>query len=240
VTGYILAAPKPQDNRFLDEGKRRVWQADSGHGNAHDCAPLALDLEDIEPWLEPQAVTETVAVDRDEYRLKKKKVSSQPPSGVPFSLAQSFLTVSMLEYPLLDDRRRPYLYDGVFCQRLKRQMARRETSFLPQVTLQLLKLRVLDEIANPSRGITPASRWECKDSGELGYDTKTNEAVVRIDERYFRPAEVELLHVNSSNAEKQLGWKCKVDFPSLVEEMVSADIVSIETQNVVRISGNGY
>jgi GDPmannose 4,6-dehydratase len=41
---------------------------------------------------------------------------------------------------------------------------------------------------------------------------------------YFRPAEVELLWGNPAKAEKELGWKRKVDFDSLVKEMVLADL----------------
>jgi GDPmannose 4,6-dehydratase len=47
---------------------------------------------------------------------------------------------------------------------------------------------------------------------------------VGIDKQYFRPAEVDLLVGNASKAEKKLGWKREVDFPSLVEMMVRHDI----------------
>jgi GDPmannose 4,6-dehydratase len=41
---------------------------------------------------------------------------------------------------------------------------------------------------------------------------------------YFRPAEVDLLWGNPAKAERELGWKRKVDFDSLVKEMVEADV----------------
>jgi GDPmannose 4,6-dehydratase len=44
------------------------------------------------------------------------------------------------------------------------------------------------------------------------------------DAQYFRPAEVDLLVGDSSKAERQLGWKREVDFPSLVEMMVRHDL----------------
>jgi len=47
---------------------------------------------------------------------------------------------------------------------------------------------------------------------------------VMVDERYMRPAEVDLLIGNSSKARKRLGWKQEVDFRSLVEMMVDADL----------------
>jgi GDPmannose 4,6-dehydratase len=50
------------------------------------------------------------------------------------------------------------------------------------------------------------------------------EQYVVQDERFFRPAEVDLLVGDSSNARAVLGWKPKVTFPQLVEMMVDADL----------------
>ncbi|MEO5726195.1 MAG: GDP-mannose 4,6-dehydratase, partial [Byssovorax sp.] len=47
---------------------------------------------------------------------------------------------------------------------------------------------------------------------------------VRIDERYFRPAEVDLLLSDPSKAKKALGWVPKVSFPELVARMVDSDM----------------
>jgi GDPmannose 4,6-dehydratase len=78
-------------------------------------------------------------------------------------------------------------------------------------------------------------RWEGEGIDEIAYDTKTNKAVVKIDEKYFRPAEVDLLHGDSTKAEKKLGWKRTRTFDQLVKEMVEADVVivanPIEDQN---------
>ena len=48
--------------------------------------------------------------------------------------------------------------------------------------------------------------------------------VVQIDERYFRPTEVELLIGDPAKAKRQLGWEPKYDLPALVKEMVEADL----------------
>ena len=50
------------------------------------------------------------------------------------------------------------------------------------------------------------------------------------DERFFRPAEVDLLIGDSSKTRAALGWKPKVDFSELVRMMVDADIASIKTE----------
>lgn len=78
-------------------------------------------------------------------------------------------------------------------------------------------------------------RWENKGVDEVGIDVDTGKVVVSIDPRYFRPAEVELLLGNPAKAERLLGWKRKVDFDSLVKEMVEADLKAagslVEDQN---------
>ncbi|TFK32102.1 GDP-mannose 4,6-dehydratase [Crucibulum laeve] len=78
-------------------------------------------------------------------------------------------------------------------------------------------------------------KWSGSGEGEQAIDVKTGKAVVKIDPKYFRPAEVELLLGNPSKAERVLGWKRKVDFDSLVKEMVKADLESarslVEDQN---------
>ncbi|KAF8504189.1 hypothetical protein BU17DRAFT_58300 [Hysterangium stoloniferum] len=69
-------------------------------------------------------------------------------------------------------------------------------------------------------------RWEGKGVDEVGVDVKSGKTVVRIDPMYFRPAEVELLLGDPAKAERLLGWKRKVDFDSLVKEMVEADLLA--------------
>lgn len=56
---------------------------------------------------------------------------------------------------------------------------------------------------------------------------------VEIDERYFRPSEVDLLLGDSSKARKILGWKPKVDFKGLVKMMVESDMNMAEKEKAV-------
>jgi len=78
-------------------------------------------------------------------------------------------------------------------------------------------------------------QWQGSGIDEVGIDRETQQVVVRVDPRYFRPAEVELLLGNPAKAERVLGWKRKVDFDSLVTEMVQTDLRTskslIEDQN---------
>jgi GDPmannose 4,6-dehydratase len=66
--------------------------------------------------------------------------------------------------------------------------------------------------------------WRGKGTAEKGIDTNTGKTLVEVDEKYFRPAEVELLLGDASKAEKELGWERKVPFRELIAEMVQYDL----------------
>jgi GDPmannose 4,6-dehydratase len=66
--------------------------------------------------------------------------------------------------------------------------------------------------------------WEGEGVNEIGKDAESGKVRVRIDPKYFRPAEVELLLGDPTKANTELGWKRKVTFDELVTEMVVADI----------------
>jgi GDPmannose 4,6-dehydratase len=57
--------------------------------------------------------------------------------------------------------------------------------------------------------------------GHAGLDWKDH---VRIDPRYFRPAEVDLLLADPTKAREKLGWTPRVTFPELVRRMVDHDL----------------
>jgi GDPmannose 4,6-dehydratase len=61
--------------------------------------------------------------------------------------------------------------------------------------------------------------WEGGGFDEVGIDKLTKNVVIKVDPKYFRPAEVESLLGDSSKAKKKLGWKPKTSFNQLVEDM---------------------
>ena len=71
-------------------------------------------------------------------------------------------------------------------------------------------------------------RYEIEWSGtgvdEIGRDARTGQALVRVDPRYFRPAEVEFLLGDPTKARTALGWEPRIRFPELVKTMVEADL----------------
>lgn len=66
--------------------------------------------------------------------------------------------------------------------------------------------------------------WKGKEANEIGIDTNTGKTIIKIDPRYYRPTEVELLIGDPAKAKKQLGWEPKVKFEELVNIMVAADL----------------
>ncbi|KKM15812.1 hypothetical protein LCGC14_1692300, partial [marine sediment metagenome] len=66
-------------------------------------------------------------------------------------------------------------------------------------------------------------KWVGKGIEEKGIDS--NERVlVEIDQRYYRPTEVNLLVGNASKAKRELGWEAKTKFKELVKLMMEADL----------------
>jgi GDPmannose 4,6-dehydratase len=66
---------------------------------------------------------------------------------------------------------------------------------------------------------------------------KVGDVIVRVDPRYFRPAEVETLLGDPSNAKAKLGWTPKISFDELVAEMVREDLKSAERDELIKRHG---
>ncbi|KXN70574.1 GDP-mannose 4,6-dehydratase [Conidiobolus coronatus NRRL 28638] len=70
--------------------------------------------------------------------------------------------------------------------------------------------------------------WEGKDEEEVGKCAKTGKVLVRVDPKYYRPTEVDLLLGDSTKARTKLGWTPSIGFDDLVKEMVEADLQSLK------------
>ena len=66
-------------------------------------------------------------------------------------------------------------------------------------------------------------KWQETGENEIGVDTKTGKKIIGIDEKYFRPTEVEQLLGDAKKAKEDLGWQPKTRFQKLVKIMVHAD-----------------
>ena len=72
--------------------------------------------------------------------------------------------------------------------------------------------------------------WEGEGVDEIGRDEATGKLLVEIDERYFRPAEVDELLGDPSKAARVLGWKAKVGLDELVDIMMESDMKVVKDE----------
>lgn len=75
---------------------------------------------------------------------------------------------------------------------------------------------------------------------ELGLDSnmiKIGQTVVKVDPKYFRPTEVELLIGDPTKAKTKLGWKPKYDLPALVTDMVLSDLRVMKKEEYLKKGG---
>lgn len=66
--------------------------------------------------------------------------------------------------------------------------------------------------------------WEATGQEEVGRETKSGKTLVRVNPKFYRPAEVELLIGNPEKAQKELGWRAMTTLEQLCQMMVDADI----------------
>jgi GDPmannose 4,6-dehydratase len=78
-------------------------------------------------------------------------------------------------------------------------------------------VREFVEEAAPYFGMKIA--WEGEGLDEVGIDKNTGRRVIRVNPKYFRPAEVETLLGDATKAKEKLGWEPKISFKQLVEDM---------------------
>jgi len=95
-------------------------------------------------------------------------------------------------------------------------------------------VREFVELAGAKLGMT--IRWQGTGSNEYGCDQDGN-VVVRIDNRYFRPTEVDALLGDATKAREKLGWKPMISFEKLVTEMIESDLRNAERDSLVQQKG---
>ncbi len=72
--------------------------------------------------------------------------------------------------------------------------------------------------------------WSGEGVDEIGSCAKTGRTLVKVDPRYFRPTEVDILIGNPAKAKQKLGWSATVKLPELVAEMVRSDLETIKRE----------
>ena len=83
---------------------------------------------------------------------------------------------------------------------------------------------VRDFVSMAARGAGYELGWQGSGEREVAVDMKTGKTLVRVNPKFYRPAEVELLIGNAEKAKRELGWEPKTTLEQLCQMMVDADI----------------
>src|SRR5665213_934933 len=76
--------------------------------------------------------------------------------------------------------------------------------------------------------------WCGMGKSERGIDASSGQVLVEVDERYYRPTEVEYLLGDPSKARRVLGWQHATSFDALVKEMVEEDLKAVREEQTRR------
>ncbi|XP_003702057.1 GDP-mannose 4,6 dehydratase [Megachile rotundata] len=67
-------------------------------------------------------------------------------------------------------------------------------------------------------------KWEGEGVTETGQDAETGQVLVKVNPKYFRPTEVDVLLGDATKAKEKIGWKPTVTFEALVKDMMDSDL----------------
>ena len=90
------------------------------------------------------------------------------------------------------------------------------------------KVREFVELSFKHAGIDVV--WSGEGVDEIGKNKATGKIVVKINPKFYRPAEVELLLGDPTKAKKNLNWEIEVSFSELVKRMVKSDLKKVEEE----------
>ena len=74
--------------------------------------------------------------------------------------------------------------------------------------------------------------WKGENFNEVG--SFNGKEIIKVDQRYFRPSEVQTLLGDSSKAKNKLNWMPKISFEQLVQEMVEEDLKIAKNQKLIK------
>ncbi|MBP6760923.1 MAG: GDP-mannose 4,6-dehydratase [Thauera sp.] len=83
---------------------------------------------------------------------------------------------------------------------------------------------VRDFVTMAGKAVGYDLQWEGREDKEVGIDRRSGRTLVRVNAKFYRPAEVDLLIGNPEKARRELGWESKTTLEQLCQMMVEADI----------------
>ncbi|HNC49543.1 MAG TPA: GDP-mannose 4,6-dehydratase [bacterium] len=120
------------------------------------------------------------------------------------------------------DAKRDWGYAKEYVEGMWLMLQQKEADDFVLATGKKITVRKFVEMAFGEVGIS--LEWKGEGVNEKGYNKATGKAIVEIDEKYFRPSEVDLLIGDASKAKKILGWEPKRSVEQLCKEMMASDL----------------
>ena len=120
------------------------------------------------------------------------------------------------------DAKRDWGYAREYVDGMYRMLQHDQPDTYVLATNKTWTVRHFVELAFKAVGID--IEWKGEQEKETGIDKKTGATLVRVNPKYYRPCEVELLIGDPQKAKKLLGWEPKTSLEELCKMMVEADI----------------
>lgn len=120
------------------------------------------------------------------------------------------------------DAERDWGYAPDFVEGMTRIMEADEPDSFVLATGRTVSVRKFAERAAASAGFD--IEWQGSGVGERGVDRNTGKEVIRVSEKFYRPAEVDQLLGDPAKAKQELGWEAQMSLESMIDEMVAADL----------------
>ncbi|MDU4056212.1 MAG: GDP-mannose 4,6-dehydratase [Pseudomonas oryzihabitans] len=88
---------------------------------------------------------------------------------------------------------------------------------------------VRDFVSMAFKAVDIKIEWRGKEEQEQGFDAKTGKLLVKVNPKFYRPAEVDLLIGDATRAHQMLGWKADTTLEQLCQLMVDADLERVKS-----------
>jgi GDPmannose 4,6-dehydratase len=129
------------------------------------------------------------------------------------------------------DAKRDWGFAGDYVEGMWRMMQQPEPDDFVLATGTTTSVRRFCELAAEASGFQLV--WEGKGPETVGIDRASGKMIMRVDPKYYRPAEVDLLIGDATKAHEKLGWTSSVSLTRLVEMMIEADLGRVRAGQIL-------
>lgn len=126
------------------------------------------------------------------------------------------------------DSKRDWGFAGDYVEGMWMMMQQNKADDYVLATNKTNTIRYFVEIAGKALGFD--IEWKGENEKTIGVDKNTGKTIVKVNPKYYRPCEVDLLIGNPEKATKVLGWKPKVQVEELAKMMAKADFDRIKNE----------